>query len=75
MSNVKTPGDAVPRNQRMPGFLQTLARIPPLCYENKQLRASTASVDKMAALRYAAVIGIFAAVIFVLGSTITTWSE
>jgi hypothetical protein len=31
--------------------------------------------DHMAALRYAAVIGIFAAVVFVLGIMITTWSE
>jgi len=33
------------------------------------------SGDNMAALRCAAVIGIFAAVVFVLGMTITTWSE
>jgi hypothetical protein len=33
------------------------------------------SVDNMAALRYAAVIGIFAAVVFILGIMITTWSE
>jgi hypothetical protein len=34
-----------------------------------------ASVDKMAALRYAAVMGIFAAVVFVLGIMTTTWSN
>jgi ABC-2 type transport system permease protein len=59
----------------MPGFLQTRARRPPLCYENEGLRASMASVDKMAALRYAAVMGIFAAVVFVLGIMTTTWSN
>jgi hypothetical protein len=33
------------------------------------------SVDNLAALRYAAVIGIFAAVVFVLGIMTTTMSE
>jgi hypothetical protein len=33
------------------------------------------SVDNMAALRYAAVIGIFAAVVFVLGLMTTTLGE
>ncbi|NWF74494.1 MAG: ABC transporter permease [Nitrospirae bacterium] len=61
--------------EMMPGFLQKFARILPLYYVNEGLRASMVSVDNMAALRCAAVIGIFAAVVFVLGMTITTWSE
>jgi hypothetical protein len=48
---------------------------PALYYVNEGLQASMVSVDNMAALRYAAFIGIFAAVVFVLGMTITTLSE
>jgi ABC-2 type transport system permease protein len=59
----------------MPGFMQPVARILPLYYVNEGLRASMVFGDQMAALRYAAVIGIFAAVVFVLGIMITTWSE
>ncbi len=59
----------------MPGFLQTLARILPLYYVNEGLRASMASVDNMAALRYSAMIGVFATVVFVLGISITKWDE
>jgi hypothetical protein len=33
------------------------------------------SVDKMAVLRYAAVMGIFAAVVFVIGIMTTRWSN
>ena len=51
----------------MPGFLQKFARILPLYYVNEGLRASMIFVDGMAAMRYAAVIGIIAAVIFILG--------
>jgi ABC-2 type transport system permease protein len=61
--------------EMMPGFLQKLARILPLYYVNEGLRASMVSVDNMAALRYAAVIGVFAAVVFVLGIMTTTLSE
>jgi ABC-2 type transport system permease protein len=59
----------------MPGFLQTLARILPLYYVNEGLRASMVFEDNMAALRYAAVIGVFAAVVFILGIMTTTLSE
>jgi len=61
--------------EMMPAFLQKFARILPLYYVNEGLRASMVSVDNMAALRCAAVIGIFAVVVFVLGIKITTWSE
>ena len=59
----------------MPGFLQQFARILPLYYVNEGLRASMVSDHNMAALRYAAVIGVFAAVVFVLGIMTTTLSE
>jgi ABC-2 type transport system permease protein len=61
--------------EMMPEFLQKFAKVLPLYYVNEGLRASMVSVDNMAALKYAAVIGIFAAVVFVLGMTITTLSE
>jgi len=61
--------------EMMPEFLQKFAKVLPLYYVNEGLRASMVSVDNMAALRYAAVIGIFAAVVFVLGMRITTLSE
>jgi ABC-2 type transport system permease protein len=59
----------------MPGFLQTIARILPLYYVNEGLRAAMVSVDAMAALRYFAMIGVFGAVVFVLGITTTKWDE
>jgi ABC-2 type transport system permease protein len=61
--------------EMMPGFLQTIARILPLYYVNEGLRASMVSVDNTAALRYAAMIGVFAAVVFVLGINTTKWEE
>jgi ABC-2 type transport system permease protein len=61
--------------EMMPGFLQKFARILPLYYVNEGLRASMVSVDNMAALRCAAVVGVFAAVVFVLGIMTTTLSE
>ena len=59
----------------MPGFLQTIARILPLYYVNEGLRASMVSVDNMAALRYSAMIGVFATVVFVFGINATKWDE
>jgi ABC-2 type transport system permease protein len=59
----------------MPGFLQTIARILPLYYVNEGLRASMVSVDHTAALRYSAMIGVFAIVVFVLGINTTRWEE
>jgi ABC-2 type transport system permease protein len=61
--------------EMMPGFLQTIARILPLYYVNEGLRASMVSVDNTAALRYAAMIGVFAAVVFVLGIRTAKWEE
>ena len=53
--------------EMMPGFLQKFSRILPLYYVNEGLRTSMIFADGMAALRYAAVIGIIAAAIFILG--------
>jgi ABC-2 type transport system permease protein len=61
--------------EMMPGFLQTIARILPLYYVNEGLRASMVIVDNMAALRYCAVIGVFATVVFVVGINTTKWEE
>ena len=61
--------------EMMPGFLQELARILPLYYINEGLRASMVFVDHMAALKYSAIIGVFAAVVFILGIAATKWEE
>ncbi len=61
--------------EMMPGFLQTFARILPLYYVNEGLRASMVFVDHMTALRYSAIIGVFAAVVFVLGIMTTKWED
>jgi hypothetical protein len=44
-----------------------LRSIVVLKYVNEGLRASMVFVDDMATLRYSAVIGVFAAVVFILG--------
>jgi ABC-2 type transport system permease protein len=59
----------------MPGFLQAIARILPLYYVNEGLRAAMVSVDHAAALRYAAMIAVFAIVVFILGINTTKWDE
>jgi ABC-2 type transport system permease protein len=59
----------------MPGFLQTLARTLPLYYVNEGLRASMIFDDNLAALSDSAVIGAFAAVVFILGIIATKWEE
>jgi ABC-2 type transport system permease protein len=59
----------------MPGFLQNFARLLPLYYVNEGFRASMVSGDNMAALKYAVIIGCFAAVVFVLGIMTTRLSE
>jgi ABC-2 type transport system permease protein len=61
--------------EMMPGFLQTLARILPLYYVNEGLRASMVFVDHSTALSYSAIIGVFAAVVFILGIIATQWEE
>jgi len=59
----------------MPGFLQTFAKILPLYYVNEGLRAAMVFQDNMAALRCSAIIGVFAAVVFMLGIMATKWEE
>jgi ABC-2 type transport system permease protein len=61
--------------EMMPGFLQVIARVLPLYYVNEGLRACMVFVDNTAALRYSAVIGVFAALVFVLGINTTKWDE
>jgi ABC-2 type transport system permease protein len=58
--------------EMMPEFLQKFARVLPLYYVNEGLRAAMVAVDHMAALKCALFIGAFAAVVFVLGTMITT---
>jgi len=61
--------------EMMPGFMQTVARLLPLYYVNEGLRASMVFDDHMTALRYSAIIGVFAAVVFILGIIATKWEE
>ena len=61
--------------EMMPGFLQTFSRILPLYYVNEGLRASMIFTDNLIALRCAVIIGVFAAVVFVLGVMTTKWEE
>lgn len=59
----------------MPGFLQTISKILPLYYVNGGLRAAMIFQDNMAALRCSAIIGAFAAVVFILGIIATKWED
>jgi ABC-2 type transport system permease protein len=59
----------------MPGFLQTIAKMLPLYYVNEGLRAAMVFEDNMDSLRNAAIIGVFAAVVFILGVTATKWED
>jgi len=59
----------------MPGFLQKFAKMLPLYYVNEGLRASMVFVDHMAALKYSAIVGVFAAVVSSLGVLATKWEE
>jgi ABC-2 type transport system permease protein len=61
--------------EMMPGFLQTFSRILPLYYVNEGLRASMIFMDNMIALRCSVIIGVFAAVVFLLGMMTTKWDE
>ncbi len=61
--------------EMMPGFLQKFSRILPLYYVNEGLRASMIFGDHMIALRCSLIIGVFAAVVFVLGMMTTKWEE
>jgi ABC-2 type transport system permease protein len=59
----------------MPGFLQKIAKMLPLYYVNEGLRAAMVFQDNLAALSNAAIIGVFAAVVFILGIIATKWEE
>ncbi len=59
----------------MPRYMQTFARTLPLYYVNEGLRASMVFRDNVAALSYSAIIGTFAAMVFILGITATRWEE
>jgi ABC-2 type transport system permease protein len=61
--------------EMMPDFMQTVARILPLYYVNEGLRAAMVFGDHLAALRHSAIIGGFAAVVFILGILATQWEE
>jgi ABC-2 type transport system permease protein len=61
--------------EMMPGFLQTLAKTLPLYYVNEGLRASMIFEDNVAALFDSEIIGLFAAVVFILGIIATKWEE
>ncbi|MHC1730164.1 MAG: ABC transporter permease [Syntrophobacteraceae bacterium] len=61
--------------EMMPHFLQTFAKTLPLYYLNEGLRASMVFQDNAGALGYAAIIGTFAAVVFILGILATRWEE
>jgi ABC-2 type transport system permease protein len=59
----------------MPRYLQTFARTLPLYYINEGLRASMVLQDYGTALSYSAIIGTFAAIVFIVGITATRWEE
>ncbi len=59
----------------MPGFLQTFAKTLPLYYVNEGLRAAMVFEDNMDSLHNAAIIGVFATVVFILGIIATKWVE
>jgi ABC-2 type transport system permease protein len=61
--------------EMMPRYMQTLARTLPLYYVNEGLRASMVFHDNVTALSYAAIIGTFAATVFILGIAATKWEE
>ncbi len=52
-----------------------IAKILPLYYVNEGLRASMIFEDNIAALRNSAIIGVFAAIVFILGIVATKWEE
>ena len=59
----------------LPEFLQKVALILPLYYVNEGLRSSMVTLNFSQAWLYAAVIGIFGIVIFILGVFLTSWKE
>jgi len=61
--------------EMMPRSLQMFAKLLPLYYVNEGLRASMVFHDNVTALRYSAIIGTFAAMVFILGVNATRWEE
>jgi ABC-2 type transport system permease protein len=61
--------------EMMPRYLQTFAKTLPLYYVNEGLRASMVLNDNVTALSYSAIIGTFAAMVFILGIMATRWEE
>jgi ABC-2 type transport system permease protein len=61
--------------EMMPEFLQKVALILPLYYVNEGLRSSMVTLNFSQAWLYAAVIGIFGIVIFILGVFLTSWKD
>ncbi|MGA7494405.1 MAG: ABC transporter permease [Syntrophobacteraceae bacterium] len=61
--------------EMMPRSLQMFAKLLPLYYVNEGLRASMVFQDNVTALRYSAIIGTFAAMVFILGVKATRWEE
>ena len=61
--------------EQMPGFLQSFAKVLPLYYVNEGMRESMIFGNMAAAASNAAVIGVFAAVVFALGMYLTTWKQ
>jgi ABC-2 type transport system permease protein len=62
-------------SQRSALFLQKIARILPLYYANEGLRAAMVFADNLIAFRCSAIIRVFAAAVFVVGTRTTTWEE
>jgi ABC-2 type transport system permease protein len=61
--------------EMMPDFLQAFARVLPLYYVNEGLRAAMLFHDNATTVSYAAIIGAFGAIVFILGITVTRWEE
>jgi ABC-2 type transport system permease protein len=61
--------------EMMPKFLQSVALILPLYYVNEGLRSSMVTLNFNQAWIYAAVIGIFGLIVFIMGVFLTSWKE
>ncbi len=61
--------------ESMPDFLAVIAKFLPLYYVNEGLRASMFFLDFTASAINAAVIGVFAVVVFALGVLLTDWKS
>lgn len=61
--------------EMMPPYLREFAKVLPLYYVNEGLRMGMVFQDNVTALLYAAIIGVFAAAMFVLGVLLTDWKE